>query len=131
MKPVNRISLPSTNAVDGSTPELDALLKKSDGWRIDNRSYNAHQKAEIHIGWGTHRCEPASVVWEDGGAIVIETTACMTSGEHVRVDKFSGNRTHSLWTVVIENRPGTREGDSERNIHIYWLQVTRSLSPSL
>ncbi len=123
-------SLDPGNAVDWNTPELDALLKKSDSWQIDSRSYNARQEVEIHIGWGTHRCEPASVACEDDRAIVIETTASIASGEHVRVDKLSDNRTHSQWTIVMEGRPGVRESDRERNNHVYWLHNAPSLTPS-
>lgn len=130
MKRANLLfSLDPGNAVDWNTPELDALLKKSDSWQIDSRSYNARQEVEIHIGWGTHRCEPASVACEDDRAVVIETTASIASGEHVRVDKLSGNRTHSQWTIVMEGRPGVRESDRERNNHVYWLHITRSLTP--
>lgn len=123
-------SLDPGDAVDWNTPELNALLKTSDSWQIDSRSYNARKEVEINIGWGIHRCEPASIVCEDDRALVIETTASIASGEHVRVDKLSVNRTHGQWAIVMEGRSGVREGDRERNNHVYWLHITRSLSPS-
>jgi hypothetical protein len=124
------LSLDPGSAVDWNTPELDALLKKSDSWQIDSRSYNACQEVEIYIGWGTHRREPASVACEDDGTAIIETAASIASGQHVRVDKASGDKTHSQWAIVTGGRPGVREGDKRRNSHVYWLRFTQSLSPS-
>jgi len=62
-----------SNKVDWSDPDLKALLDRSVGWTLDNRSGFDAQRVEVHIGWSAGGGRPALLVWERGQALVLET----------------------------------------------------------
>lgn len=53
-----------SNKVDWSDPDLKALLDRSVGWTLDNRSGFDAQRVEVHIGWSAGGGRPALLVWE-------------------------------------------------------------------
>jgi hypothetical protein len=109
--------------VDWNDPELSSLLKRSEGWQLDNRGGFATQEVQVYLGWSGTVGRSAVLVWEREKSVVLETNFPIGQGEQVRVDKHLGDRIRTLWGVVVEGREGVREEDRQRGIHLYWLQV--------
>lgn len=109
--------------VDWDDPELASLLKRSEGWQLDNRGGFSPQDVQVYLGWSSTVGRTALLVWERESSIVLETTFAIPDGEQVRVDKHLGDRIRTLWGVVLEGREGFREDDRKRGVHLYWLRV--------
>jgi hypothetical protein len=109
--------------VNWNDPELASLLKRSDGWLLDNRGGHAPQDVEVCIGWSGSVGRSAILVWERENAAVLQTDFPIGQGEQIRLDKHLGDRVRTLWGVVVEGREGVREEDRQRGIHLYWLQI--------
>lgn len=114
---------PSRNVVDWNDPHLEALLRKTESWKLDNRGSFQPQHVQIHIGWGAAVGQPAVLVWERDQAMVLETRFQLQQGEHIRVDIHLGDRLRTAWGVVVEGREGQRAEDRAHGVHIYWLHM--------
>lgn len=101
----------SNNQVDWSDPRLEALLRKTEEWKLDNRGAFPSQDVQIHLGWGASAVRKAVLVWETDRVMVLETTFQIPQGEHVRVDRISAGSMRTAWGVVAEGREGFREED--------------------
>jgi len=113
----------SNNQVDWSDPHLEALLRKTEAWKLDNRGAFPAQDVQIHIGWGASAARKGVLVWEAERVIVLETHFLLPQGEHVRVDRISAGNLRTVWTVVAEGREGFREEDKENGVYVHWLHV--------
>jgi len=113
----------SAGYVDWSDPHLESLLRKTEGWKLDNRGAFPAQQVQIHIGWGAATGKPAVLVWERDQAMVLETLFPLPLGEHVRVDSPMGDRLRTVWGVVIEGREGHRTEDRAHGVYVYWLHM--------
>jgi hypothetical protein len=109
--------------VDWNDPELSSLLKRSEGWQLDNRGGFTAQEVQVFLGWSGTVGRSAVLVWERENSAVLETNFSIGQGEQVRIDKHLGDRIRTLWGVVVEGREGFREEDRQRGIHLYWLQT--------
>ncbi len=96
----------SVGPVDWSDPNLDALLQKVDGWKLDNRSSHAPQEVQIHVssGWtaGSVVSKSAQLISMDGQTMVPATRFPVANGEHVRVDTRDAHGTHTVWTWMMK-----------------------------
>lgn len=113
----------NANQVDWSDPDLKALLDRSEGWTLDNRSGFEAQRVEVHIGWGASGGRPALLVWERGQALVLETQFPIAKEEKIRIDRHTATGLRSVWGVVADGRKGTRADDEENNIHVHWVHT--------
>lgn len=113
----------SNNQVDWNDPHLEALLRKTEAWKLDNRGAFPAQDVHIHIGWGASAARKAVLVWEAERVMVLETHFLLPQGEHVRVDRISGGSLRTVWAVVAEGREGFREEDKENGVYVHWLHV--------
>ncbi|HUA79791.1 MAG TPA: hypothetical protein VL997_05425 [Dyella sp.] len=113
----------SNNQVDWDDPRLEALLRKTDGWKLDNRGAFQAQDVQIHVGWGANTMRAAMLVWESERVMVIETRFIIPQGEHVRVDRIFGSAVRTVWGVVAEGREGFREEDKLNGVYVHWLHV--------
>lgn len=119
-KPHNQAS---GTRVNWNDPELSSLLKRSESWQLDNRGGFTAQEVQVFLGWSGTVGRTAELVWERDASAVLQTNFPLSQGEQVRIDKHLGDRIRTLWGVVVEGRPGIREGDRDRGIHLYWLQT--------
>ncbi|GAA0686720.1 hypothetical protein FHW84_001610 [Dyella sp. SG562] len=113
----------NANQVDWSDPDLKALLDRSEGWTLDNRSGFEAQRVEVHIGWGASGGRPALLVWERGQALVLETQFPIAKDEKLRIDRHTATGLRSVWGVVADGRKGTRTDDEENNIYVHWVHT--------
>jgi hypothetical protein len=113
----------SNNQVDWSDPRLDSLLRKTEGWTLDNRGGFAATDVHIHVGWGANSGRQAVLVWETDQVMVLETRFAIPQGEHVRVDRLYGDALRTVWGVVAEGREGFREEDRQNGTYVHWLHV--------
>jgi hypothetical protein len=113
----------SSTRVNWNDPELASLLQRSAAWQLDNRGGFIPQDVEVYLGWSGTVGRSAKLVWEREKSAVLETNFPMGQGEQVRLDKHLGESIRTVWGVVLEGREGYRDGDRERGIHLYWLQV--------
>jgi hypothetical protein len=109
--------------VDWNDPQLESLLRRSDGWRLDNRGGYSPQDVQVYVGWSGTVGKSAVLVWERGQSVVLETDFPIGQGEQIRVDKHLGDSIRTLWGVVVEERKGQREEDRMKDLHLYWLHV--------
>ncbi|GLQ96231.1 hypothetical protein [Dyella mobilis] len=113
----------SNNQVDWSDPRLDSLLRKTEGWTLDNRGGFAATPVQIHVGWGANSVRHAVLVWENDQVMVLETRFLIPQGEHVRVDRAFGQTVRTVWGVVAEGREGFREDDRLNGVYVHWLHA--------
>jgi hypothetical protein len=113
----------SNNQVDWNDPHLESLLRKSEGWKLDNRGAHASQEVHIHIGWGANAGRQAVLVWESDQVMVLETRFSIPQSEHVRVDRLYGDGVRTVWGVVADGREGFREEDRQNGVYVHWLHV--------
>ena len=113
----------TANQVDWSDPDLKALLDRSQGWTLDNRSGFDAQRVEVHIGWGASGGRPALLVWERGQALVLETPFPIAKDEKLRIDRLTATGLRSVWGVVVDGRKGTRAEDEENNVYVHWVHT--------
>lgn len=111
------------NNVDWSDPRLQALLRKSESWSLDNRGTYTSKDVEVHLGWGASTGRPAKLVWERDQVMMLETRFAIPVGEQVRVDEPQGDGIRSVWGVVAEGREGFRAEDRANGIHLHWLHL--------
>lgn len=111
------------NRVDWSDPRLEALLRKSEHWTLDNRGTYTPKDVEIQLGWGASTSRPAILVWERDQVMMLETRYPIPVGEQVRVDEPQGERMRTVWGIVVEGREGFRTEDREKGIHLHWLHL--------
>ncbi len=120
----------SASRVDWSKPHLEALLKKTEGWQLDNRGSFPRQDIEIQLGWPggmTHAsvdsARPGLIVWEHDQVMVVETGFAIEQGELVRIDRMSAEGVQTIWGTLIESRPGQRVEDGENHVHLHWVHI--------
>lgn len=111
------------NSVDWSEPHLEALLRKTEAWKLDNRGIYAPKTVQIHLGWGATTGRPAVLVWEREQVMMIETRFPIELGEHVRIDEAQGVSLRSVWGIVAEGREGFRAEDRANGVHLHWLHL--------
>ncbi|GLQ90180.1 hypothetical protein [Dyella flagellata] len=114
----------SNHQVDWNDPRLDALLRKTEDWKLDNRGAYPSQEVQVQVGWGAGTTRKAVLVWESDRVMVLETRFLIPQGEHVRVDRVFGDSMRTGWGVVAEGRPGFREEDKLNGVYVHWLHVT-------
>lgn len=112
-----------SNQVDWSDPQLEALLRKTESWKLDNRGGFPTQDVHVHVGWGANTGRKAILVWEKERVLVLETRFLIPKGEHVRVDRYYGDGVRTVWGVVAEGREGFREEDRQNGVYVYWLHM--------
>jgi len=113
----------SNTQVDWSDPRLEALLRKTEEWKLDNRGGFPAQDVQIHLGWGASAARKAVLVWEADRVMVLETAFLIPQGEHVRVDRIAAGGLRTVWGVVAEGREGFREADKANGVYVHWLHV--------
>jgi hypothetical protein len=118
----------STSRVDWSKPHLEALLKKTEGWLLDNRGSFSPQDIEIQIGWAggmistsVDSARPGLLVWEHDQVMVVETDFPIEQGELLRIERTTVDGMQTVWGTLIESRPGQRVDDGEKGVHLHWV----------
>lgn len=119
-KPESKLS---NHQVDWNDPRLEALLRKSEDWKLDNRGAQPPQEVQVQIGWGAGGTRKAVLVWQSDRVMVLETRFQIPQGEHVRVDRVSGDGVRTGWGIVADGRPGFREEDTRNGVYVHWLHV--------
>ncbi len=124
----NRTPFPTPHAVsvDWESPNLQALLVKSDGWQIDNRHSIRLVSATVFVGPAAMSGAPVSIAWEDGHKIVFLAGFPIPVGERIRLLKRIADVTRIIRGESIECRQGRRAGDDERGIHVVWARKIRT-----
>lgn len=112
------------NQVDWSDPRLEALLRKTEEWKLDNRGAFPEQDVHVHVGWGASTPRKATLVWESDRVMVLATRYLIPQGEHVRVDRLYGDGMRTLWAVVADGREGFREEDRANGVYVHWLHMS-------
>ncbi|EQD26038.1 hypothetical protein B2A_15805 [mine drainage metagenome] len=117
-------AFPSPQAVnvDWDAPHLQTLLEKTEAWQLDTRGGSKPEKAKVFIGWGAMAGKSGIIVWEDEAAVVLQTTSPLLIGERVRVEKHIADQIRSIWSEVVQSRPGQRTSDHVHGLHIHWLR---------
>jgi hypothetical protein len=122
----------SVGGVDWSDPRLDALLKKTESWQLDNRSSFSPQDVRIHIGSKhdidigitvTNAGRPGTLVWEHELVMVVETNFPIEQGEVVRLDRLTSANVRTHWGTVVDSRQGRRAGDGQNHIYVHWIAL--------
>ena len=113
----------SGNRVDWDDERLSALLKKTEGWTLDNRDTVEPLEVQLHVGWGASTGRHASLVWERDQAVVVVTRFAIPVGEHVRIDRHVGEEVRSAWGVVVDGREGFRAEDRAAGAWVHWVHV--------
>ncbi|UJJ53916.1 hypothetical protein [Rhodanobacter thiooxydans] len=117
----------SVGQVDWDDPNLDALLQKIDGWKLDNRSDHPLQDVQIQIssGWTANSVvsKPAQMVSMDEQAMVLVTRFPLPLGDRVRVDTQHAGGTRSVWGCIVEGREGHRVEDREHGLFLSRLRI--------
>ena len=120
----------TASRVDWSEPHLEALLKKTEGWLLDNRGSFLPQDIEVRIGWvdtmtssSVGSARPGSLVWERDQVMVIETNFTIEQGELIRIERMAGASVQTVCGTLIESRPGKRVNDVEKGIHLHWVNM--------
>lgn len=120
----------STHRVDWSDPRLEELLKKTEGWQLDNRGTFPPQDIEVQIGWSgdviigaVESIRPGVLVWERAQVMVIETNFPIEQGELVRIRRLVGDNLQTVWGSLIESWPGRRGEDNQNGIHVHWINM--------
>ena len=115
----------SIGDVDWDDPKLKALLDKTDGLSIDNRSQLPGTRVEIRVasGWDASTDgKPALLVGESDGLLVLVTRFPLPSGGDVQLTGLPGGGPQPCWAVVSDEREGLREGDREQGLFLNWLR---------
>lgn len=120
-KPHSKVS---NHQVNWSDPQLEALLRKTESWKLDNRGAFPSQDVQVHVGWGANTGRKAALVWENDRVLVLEAHFLIPQGEHVRVDRYYGESVRTVWGVVVEGREGFREEDRQNGVYVHWLHVS-------
>ena len=116
----------SVGNVDWNDPQLSDLLKKVDGWNIDNRSHLPPQEVQIRIACGWNASDvskPALLISELDGIIVLATSFPLPHGEEVQVNSQVGDNSRVRWGVVFEEREGHRATDREQDLFLNWVRI--------
>ena len=113
----------SGHRVDWDDERLSALLKKTEGWTLDNRGSAEPQAVQLHVGWGASSGRHADLVWERAQAVVLVTAFAIPVGEHVRIDRHLGEDLRSAWGVVVDGREGFRAEDREAGAWVHWVHL--------
>lgn len=114
---------PAAHQIDWSNSDLESLLRKTESWKLDNRSNHQPQHVELFIGWAGVTARPAVLVWQRDKVMVLETLFPLRRDEHVRVVRHFGKNQRTVWGIVADTREGCREEDREHGVHVHWLQV--------
>ncbi len=107
--------------IDWDAPELKALLQRSEQWQIDKRGVHDRLEVHLHVGTGAAPARVAVLVYERGKELVLETDFPIKQGEHVRIDKPTGDQIRHIWGKVVERRTGRRELDRTDGLHVHWV----------
>jgi hypothetical protein len=111
------------NRVDWSDPRLEALLRRSEHWKLDNRGTYNPKDVQVHLGWGATTGQPALLIWERDQVMMLETRFAIPLGEQVRVDEPQGETMRTSWGIVAEGREGFRAEDRDNGVHLHWLHL--------
>jgi hypothetical protein len=124
MSHITKSKLSTNNStVDWNDPHLEALLRKTESWKLDNRSAFTAEEVQLHVGWGASATRKAMLVWEVERVMVLETHFRMPQGEHVRVDRIYADGIRTMWGVVADEREGFREEDRENGVYVHWVHM--------
>ena len=116
----------SIGEVDWSSPQLSDLLKKADGWNIDQRSHLHPQEVQIRItcGWSAgDASESALLIAEIDGAMVLATRIPLPHGVEVEVSCQTGGNLRTRSGVVVEEREGQRAEDRQQGLFLNWVRI--------
>lgn len=113
-------------SIDWSQPHLQALLKKSAGWQVDNRGGFVTQNVMVHLNASTSVAKQARLVRTQSDAVVLETSFPIDVGELLRIDWPYGEAFKIQWVQIIESRTGQRRDDHDKGIHMHWLRACNS-----
>ncbi len=114
----------SNTRVDWSDPQLESLLRRSEGWQLDNRGGYSPQDVTGLCSAGAARSAGQPCLY--GNA---------TSRWWCKPISLSGRVSRFVWTstwarafapcgeLVVEERKGQRDEDREKGAHLYWLHV--------
>ena len=111
--------------VDWNAPHLQALLKKSEGWKVDNRDSFVSENVMVHLN-GTSVAQHGRLVRTHNDVVVLETSFPIDVGELVRIDWPYGETFKIQWVQVTESRTGQRCDDRDKGIHVHWLHACNS-----
>jgi hypothetical protein len=112
--------------VNWDDPRLNDLLKKVDGWNIDNRTNQPPQEVQVRIacGWNAGEAsKPALLISESDGLMVLATRLPLPHGEEVEVSSQAGVPSRIRWGTVVEERQGRRASDREQDLYLNWLRI--------
>ena len=115
----------SVGNVDWDDPKLKALLDKTDGLSIDNRSELPGTRVEVRVasGWdASAEGKPALLVAETDGLLVLVTRFPLPHGGEVQVTGLPGGGPQARWAVVSDEREGQRVEDQEQGLFLNWLR---------
>ncbi|EQD43793.1 hypothetical protein B1A_15490 [mine drainage metagenome] len=107
---------------DWGDPELQALLKKTEQWQIDQRPGFVAEDVRIDLRWGAGVPCAARLVDLHDEFFVLQTVLSLPVGEHVRVDRRVGDQATILWGEVMQSRAGMRAGDQILDGQFHWLR---------
>lgn len=111
--------------VDWSTPRLNELLQKVDGWSIDHRNQFTPQPVQIRIACGcdtSPAVKPAWLVANMNGILVLSTPFPLPLGGDVQVIGLPGTGPAVRWAVVTDEREGARAEDRGQGVFLNWLR---------
>ena len=113
-------------SIDWNQPHLQALLKKSEGWQVDNRGSFVTQNVMVHLNGSTSVAKQARLVRTQNDVVVLETSFPIDVGELLRIDWPYGGTFKIQWVQVIESRTGQRRDDHDKGVHMHWLRACNS-----
>lgn len=118
--------------VDWDAPELQELLKKTEGLRLDNRNTFHARWVRLHQGWLLANAnvpwQPALLVWDDhqGGLVLQTRTEIVQVGEPVAIDLApDGLSPRVVFGEVVQSRPGLRPEDQGQPVYFAWVRVLK------
>lgn len=114
------------NHVDWSDPHLQALLKKSEGWKVDNRGSFVSKNVTVHLNGSTSVAKHGKLVRTQNDVVVLETSFPIGINELLRIDWPYGVGFKIQWVQVIKSRTAQRRDDHDKGVHIHWLRACNS-----
>lgn len=128
-----RDSMPRAVDVDWDDPQLQDLLKKTEGLRLDNRNTFHARWVKWLPGWHLDAAavawQPALLVWDDHqGRLMLQTrTQALQVGDPVALDLASqGLSPRIVFGEVLQSRPGLRPQDQGQEVFFARIQVLKT-----
>jgi hypothetical protein len=111
--------------IDWNRPEICALLKKTNGLKIEKRNAFDEKPVTIHIGWSTHIAgsHEGTLVSEADGQVVVEGQFDLKKNELVCIERQTVAGVRVLWGAVVDKKVGARANEQNTGKMIYWLAV--------